>query len=149
MISVDWVVHRRWEPIVFALANPIPEIFPSEAYEAGAFSVATGRADFPNQLNNSVAFSGLFRGTIEARSPKITLEMKIAAAKAIAGLINNKDLRPDFIVPNVLDVKTAINVAVEVVKVVVEHRITKKQDINIDKLKEKLRSFFIDEKLTN
>lgn len=148
-ITKDNIRSMNAKPIVFALANPIPEIFPSEAYEAGAFIVATGRADFANQLNNSVAFSGLFRGTIESRSPKITLDMKIAAAKAIAGLINNKDLRPDFIMPNVLDIKTAINVAVEVVKVVVEQKLTKKQDINIDKLKEKLRSFFIDEKLTN
>jgi malate dehydrogenase (oxaloacetate-decarboxylating) len=67
------------KPIIFALANPEPEIFPSEAYEAGAFTVATGRSDMKNQVNNSLAFPGIFRGAVDVKSPKITIEMKLSA----------------------------------------------------------------------
>lgn len=75
--------------IIFAMANPIPEIMPDEAIRGGAFIVATGRSDFPNQINNSLAFPGMFKGAIEGRAAKITKEMKLAAAKALAGLVKN------------------------------------------------------------
>ena len=137
------------KPIVFALANPTPEIFPKDAYEAGAYIVATGRSDFPNQINNSVVFPGLFRATIDTRAPKITMEMKIAAGEAIANLVNEKELRPDYIMPSALNVTTSVLVATEVAKLVIQKRLTKKKNINIDKLRENIHSFFIDEKLTD
>ena len=146
-ISKDNVKAMAPKPIVFALANPIPEIYPNDAYEAGAFIVATGRSDFPNQINNSVAFPGIFRGTIDSRAPQITLEMKIAAAKAIADLVPEKNLRTDFIMPSSLDVNTSIHVATEVAKVVVEKKLTKKDNIDIDKVRENIHSFFIDQNL--
>jgi malate dehydrogenase (oxaloacetate-decarboxylating) len=135
------------KPIVFALANPTPEIFPDEAYEAGAYIVATGRSDFPNQINNSVVFPGLFRATIDTRAPKITMEMKVAAGEAIANLVSPKELRPDYIMPSALNITTSVMVATDVAKLVIEKKLTKKKCINLDKLRENIHSFFIDEKL--
>jgi hypothetical protein len=124
------------KPIVFALANPTPEIFPDEAYEAGAYIVATGRSDFPNQINNSVVFPGLFRATIDTRAPKITMEMKVAAGEAIANLVSPKELRPDYIMPSALNITTSVMVATDVAKLVIEKKLTKKKCINLDKLRE-------------
>ena len=135
------------EPIIFALANPTPEIFPDDAYETGAFIVATGRSDFPNQINNSVAFPGIFRGTIDTRAPHITMEMKIAAAHAIANLVTPDKLRKNYIMPSALDVATSINVTHDVAKVVIEKNQTKKKNIDLNKIKENIHSFFIDEEL--
>ena len=115
------------KPIVFALANPTPEIFPDEAYEAGAYIVATGRSDFPNQINNSVVFPGLFRATIDTRAPKITMEMKVAAGEAIANLVSPKELRPDYIMPSALNITTSVMVATDVAKLVIEKKLTKKK----------------------
>ena len=137
------------KPIVFALANPTPEIFPDEAYEAGAFIVATGRSDFPNQINNSLVFPGLFRATVDTRAPKITMAMKIAAGEAIANLVSPKDLRPNFIMPSALEVTTSVLVATDVAKLVIEKGLTNKKNIDLDKLRENIHSFFIDEKLTD
>ena len=137
------------KPIVFALANPTPEIFPDEAYEAGAFIVATGRSDFPNQINNSLVFPGLFRATVDTRAPKITMAMKIAAGEAIANLVSPKDLRPSFIMPSALEVTTSVLVATDVAKLVIEKGLTNKKNIDLDKLRENIHSFFIDEKLTD
>ena len=129
------------------LANPTPEIFPDDAYEAGAFIVATGRSDFPNQINNSVVFPGLFRATIDTRAPKITMEMKVAAGEAIANLVSPKELRPDYIMPSALNITTSVMVATDVAKLVMEKKLTKKKNINLDKIRENIHSFFIDEKL--
>jgi malic enzyme len=137
------------KPIVFALANPTPEIFPKDAYEAGAFIVATGRSDFPNQINNSVVFPGLFRATVDTRAPKITMEMKIAAGEAIANLVSEKELRNDFIMPSALKISTSVLVATDVAKLVVEKGLTNKKNIDLDKLRENIHSFFIDETLTD
>ena len=137
------------KPIVFALANPTPEIFPDEAYEGGAFIVATGRSDFPNQINNSLVFPGLFRATVDTRAPKITMAMKIAAGEAIANLVSPKDLRPSFIMPSALEVTTSVLVATDVAKLVIEKGLTNKKNIDLDKLRENIHSFFIDEKLTD
>jgi malate dehydrogenase (oxaloacetate-decarboxylating) len=108
------------DPIIFALANPTPEIMPDEAYAAGAGIVATGRSDFPNQVNNSLAFPGIFRGALDARVPNITDEMKIAAAKAIAGLVEDKDLKSDWIIPKGTDFGVAPAVAEAVARTAVE-----------------------------
>lgn len=97
------------DPIVFAMANPIPEIMPDVAKAAGAAVVATGRSDFANQVNNLLAFPGIFRGVIDAGIKKITVEMKLAAARALAGYVVNPDV--DHIVPNPLDKKVAKAVA--------------------------------------
>ena len=137
------------KPIVFALANPVPEIFPKDAYEAGAYIVATGRSDFPNQINNSVVFPGLFRATVDTRAPKITMEMKAAAGKAIANLVSESELRTDFIMPSALNVMTSVIVATDVAKLVVEKGLTNKKNIDLDKLRENIHSFFIDEKLSD
>ena len=137
------------KPIVFALANPTPEIFPKDAYEAGAYIVATGRSDFPNQINNSLVFPGLFRATVDTRAPKITMEMKIAAGEAIANLVSEKELRTDFIMPSALNVSTSVLVATDVAKLVVEKGLTNKKNIDLDKLRENIHSFFIDETLTD
>jgi malate dehydrogenase (oxaloacetate-decarboxylating) len=108
------------DPIIFALANPTPEIMPDEALAAGAGIVATGRSDLPNQVNNSLAFPGIFRGALDARVPNITDEMKIAAAKAIAGLVSDKALRPDWIIPKGTDFSVAPAVAEAVARTAVE-----------------------------
>jgi malate dehydrogenase (oxaloacetate-decarboxylating) len=89
------------DPIIFALANPTPEIMPKEAKAAGAFIVATGRSDFPNQVNNVLVFPGIFRGALDAKLPQITDEHKIAAANALANYIENPDV--DHILPSALD----------------------------------------------
>jgi malate dehydrogenase (oxaloacetate-decarboxylating) len=105
------------DPIIFALANPIPEIMPDLAFEAGASVVATGRSDLPNQVNNSLAFPGIFRGALDTRTPQITDEMKIAAAHAIANLVLDKDLRSDYIIPRGTDYSVAPAVAEAVARV--------------------------------
>ena len=87
--------------ILFAMANPIPEILPTDAKDAGAYIVATGRSDFPNQINNILVFPGLFRGVLDARARKITDDMKIAAAKALANMVDNPS--PDKIIPGVFE----------------------------------------------
>ena len=146
-ISIDNVKSMAPKPIVFALANPTPEIFPDDAKKAGAYIIATGRSDFPNQINNSVVFPGIFRGTIDTRAPKITIDMKIAASKAVANLVPADKLSPDMIMPNSLDINTSIRVATEVAKVVMEKILTKKQGINIDMVEVDIHSFFIDAEL--
>jgi malate dehydrogenase (oxaloacetate-decarboxylating) len=100
--------------VVFAMSNPVPEIMPSEAKRGGAFITGTGRSDLPNQINNVLAFPGIFRGALDARAPDITEKMKIAAAKAIAGCVKDADLTPDRILPFALDkgVGTAVAKAV-------------------------------------
>lgn len=88
------------KPVIFAMANPTPEIFPDEALAAGAFIVGTGRSDFPNQINNVLAFPGIFRGALDARARDITIEMQIAAAQGIASLIPESALTPTNIIPD-------------------------------------------------
>jgi malate dehydrogenase (oxaloacetate-decarboxylating) len=102
------------DPIIFACANPVPEIFPDEAKAAGAAVVSTGRSDFPNQVNNVLCFPGIFRGALDARAADINDEMKIAAAKAIAGLVSEEELCADYILPKAFDprVKGAVAEAV-------------------------------------
>ena len=148
-IKKEDIKQMNPKPIVFALANPTPEIFPDDAFEAGAYIVATGRSDFPNQINNSLVFPGLFRATVDSRAPKITMEMKIAAGEAIANLVSEKELRPDYIMPNALNVSTSVIVATDVAKLVMEKGLTNKKNIDLDKLRENIHSFFIDGKLTD
>ncbi|MFZ5921069.1 MAG: NAD(P)-dependent malic enzyme [Chloroflexota bacterium] len=102
VIQADWIRSMARDAVVFACANPVPEIWPWEALEAGAAVVATGRSDFPNQVNNSLGFPGIFRGTLDVRARTITDEMCYAAAEALAGHVGT-DLAPDHILPNMDD----------------------------------------------
>jgi len=102
-------------PVIFAMANPVPEIFPEDAIAAGAKVVGTGRSDFPNQINNVLAFPGIFRGALDVRAKEINDEMKISAAYAIAGLVHEEQLRIDYIIPDPFnkDVARAVAAAVK------------------------------------
>ena len=96
----EWIQTMNEKAIIFAMANPTPEIMPDEAKEGGAFIVATGRSDFPNQINNVLAFPGIFRGALDARASDITEEMQIAAARGIASIIPDDELSVENIIPN-------------------------------------------------
>ena len=110
-LTVDMVKTMNQDAIVFACANPTPEIFPDEAKAGGAKVVATGRSDFPNQINNVLAFPGIFRGAFDVRARDINDEMKIAAAKALAGLISEEELNADYIIPAAFDERVGGTVA--------------------------------------
>lgn len=109
LLTPEMVRTMQSKPIIFAMANPTPEIMPDEAKAAGAFVVATGRSDFPNQVNNAVAFPGIFRGALDNRVQAITEEHKIAAAEVIAGLVDNPTV--DEIIPSVLDERLVPEIA--------------------------------------
>ena len=113
-LTPDLVRTMAADPIVFACANPVPEIFPNEALEAGAAVAATGRSDFPNQVNNVMVFPALFRGVLDVRASQITDGMKIAAARSLAGLVADDELGPERILPDVFDprIKDAVSAAV-------------------------------------
>lgn len=100
VVSQDMIRSMAKDPIVFVMSNPVPEIMPDLAKEAGAAVVGTGRSDFPNQVNNVIAFPGIFRGALDARTPRITEEMKEAAARAIASVIPEEELSPDYVLPD-------------------------------------------------
>jgi len=119
-VTQDMVRSMNTKSIVLAMANPIPEIMPDLAKEAGAFIVGTGRSDFPNQVNNSSAFPGLFRGVLDARAKVITDEMKLAAARAIAEYISDDALSVEYIMPDALNREVADAVAMAVYKCAVE-----------------------------
>ena len=99
------------DPILFAMANPTPEIYPDEAQAGGAAVVATGRSDFPNQINNCLGFPGIFRGTLDVRASTINEEMKLAASEAIASLISDEELTAERIIPEPLDSRVVPSVA--------------------------------------
>lgn len=120
VLKPDMVKSMAEDPIIFALANPVPEIMPDIARKAGAAIVATGRSDLPNQVNNSLAFPGIFRGALDTRVRDITDEMKIAAARAIAGLVGDAELRPDWIIPKGTDFTVAPAVAEAVARTAIE-----------------------------
>ncbi|GLB61061.1 NAD(P)-dependent malic enzyme [Cytobacillus sp. NCCP-133] len=102
-LKADHIKLMDRDPIVFAMANPIPEIYPEEAIEAGAAIVGTGRSDYPNQVNNLLAFPGIFRGALDAKAKNITVAMKVAAANAIADVIPEGELKASFVIPDALD----------------------------------------------
>ncbi len=113
-LTGDMVKRMAGDAVVFACANPVPEIYPDEAKAGGAAVVATGRGDFPNQINNVLAFPGIFRGALDVRAADINDEMKIAAARAIAGLVSDRELSAQYIIPAAFDprVKDAVATAV-------------------------------------
>ena len=111
IVTPEMVASMNHDAIIFAMANPVPEIMPDVAKKAGARVVGTGRSDFPNQVNNVVAFPGIFKGALEGRATQITEDMKLAAALAIAGLVDDKDLNEDNIMPEAFDPRVADVVA--------------------------------------
>ena len=117
LVTTEMVKTMNKDAIVFALANPIPEIMPEDAFAGGARIVATGRSDFPNQINNVLVFPGLFRGALMVRSTKIVDDMKVAAARALASLVSDRELNEKFIIPAVFDKRCAKVIAEEVATV--------------------------------
>ena len=114
IVSEEMVSSMNDDAILFAMANPVPEIYPDVARRAGARVVGTGRSDFPNQINNVVAFPGIFKGALEARATRITNDMKLAAASALAALVSDEELREDFIMPEPFDPRAVEAVAAAV-----------------------------------
>lgn len=114
LVTADMVRSMNKDAIIFACANPTPEIFPDDAKAAGAAVIATGRSDFPNQINNVLAFPGIFRGTFDAHAKDINEEMKMAAAEALAGLIQDDELSADYIIPKAFDPRVGPAVAAAV-----------------------------------
>ena len=110
-VSKEQVRLMAKKPILFVLANPIPEISPKDAFDAGAYIVGTGSSEYPNQINNALVFPGLFRGALDARASMVNTDMMMAAARGIAACIKDKDLRPDFILPYAYDKKAHQSVA--------------------------------------
>jgi malate dehydrogenase (oxaloacetate-decarboxylating) len=111
VVTGDMVATMAPDAVVFAMANPTPEIFPDEAKAAGARVCGTGRSDYPNQVNNVIAFPGIFKGALEARAGRITEEMKLAAARALANLVSDDELCEDFVMPDPFDPRVAQTVA--------------------------------------
>ncbi len=116
IVSADMIKSMADSPIVFAMANPVPEIMPDIAKEAGATVIGTGRSDFPNQVNNVLAFPGIFRGALDMRASKINEEMKLAAANAIASLVSDEELSSEYILPAAFDERVGRTVALAVAK---------------------------------
>ena len=111
MVTKEMVSTMKEKAIVFAMANPIPEIFPDEAKLGGAFIVGTGRSDFPNQVNNVLAFPGIFRGALDVRAKEINEEMKVAAAYAIANVVSEEEFSPEYVLPDAFNKSVVENVA--------------------------------------
>lgn len=131
-LKAEWIRAMAPDPIVFACANPIPEIWPWDAKEAGAAVVATGRSDFPNQVNNSVGFPGIFRGTLDVRAKTITDEMCIAAALELAKVAEDKGLSADYIMPTMDDWEVFPREAAAVAMKAIEQGIAKRTDLTFE-----------------
>ncbi len=119
VLTAEMIKKMKTDPIIFAMANPEPEIKPEIARECGVKIIATGRSDYPNQVNNVLAFPGIFRGSLDAKAIEINMEMKLAAAKAISGIVKD-DLREDYFIPKPFDKRILPAVAVSVAKAAFE-----------------------------
>lgn len=138
-VTKEMVRSMNHDPIIFAMANPTPEIMPQEAKEAGALVVGTGRSDFPNQVNNVLAFPGIFRGALDVRATEINEEMKLAAVHAIANLIADNELHADYVIPDPFDHRVAAYVAAAVAKSAMDSGAAK-QFIDTEEIKQRLLS---------
>jgi malate dehydrogenase (oxaloacetate-decarboxylating) len=136
-LTKDMVRKMNTDPIIFAMANPDPEILPDDAKEAGVKVIGTGRSDFPNQVNNVLAFPGIFRGALDVRATRINEKMKIAAAEAIASLIQDDELNEDYVIPAPFDPRVAPLVAAEVAKAAMESGVAR---IQVDPEEVKLKT---------
>ncbi|MDA3129363.1 NADP-dependent malic enzyme [Aliibacillus thermotolerans] len=130
-ITQEMIQSMNRDPIVFAMSNPVPEIMPDEAKAAGVAVIGTGRSDLPNQINNVLAFPGIFRGALDVRASEINEEMKVAAAYAIAGLILEEDLTPDYVIPNPLDPRVVQAVSSAVAEAAVKTGVAKQPNGNV------------------
>ncbi len=111
IVTEEMIATMNDKSVVFAMANPVPEIMPDAGKRGGAFVVGTGRSDFPNQINNVIAFPGIFRGALDVRASDINETMKLAAVHAIAGLVNDEELNQEYILPFAFDKRIAPTVA--------------------------------------
>ncbi|MED3563831.1 NAD(P)-dependent malic enzyme [Bacillus xiapuensis] len=136
-VTKEMVRSMQRDPIIFAMANPVPEIMPDEAKEAGALVVGTGRSDFPNQVNNVLAFPGIFRGALDVRAKEINEEMKLAAIYAIADLISDLELHSDYVIPDPFDPRVAAHVAAAVASAAMETGVAGRS-INVEEIKQRL-----------
>ena len=125
LVTPEMVSTMAKDPIVFAMANPTPEIMPDQAKAGGAKVIATGRSDFPNQINNVLVFPGIFRGALDVRAKNITEEMKLAASRAIASLVTDEERNPEYIIPSPFDKRVCAVVAKEVGRVAKEQGIAR------------------------
>ena len=139
-VTKEMICSMNHHSIIFAMANPVPEIMPEEATEAGALVVGTGRSDFPNQVNNVLAFPGIFRGALDVQAKEINDEMKLAAVYAIAGLIEAEELHAEYVIPNAFDPRVAAYVAAAVANAAMETGVARKF-INPENVKERLLAF--------
>src|SRR3954471_7637130 len=137
VLTKEMIRSMNADSIIFAMANPVPEIMPKEAIEAGAIVVGTGRSDFPNQVNNVLAFPGIFRGALDVQAKEINDEMKLAAVYAIAGLIETEELHAEYVIPNAFDPRVAAFVAAAVARAAIETGVARKF-INPENVKERL-----------
>jgi malate dehydrogenase (oxaloacetate-decarboxylating) len=136
-VTKEMVRSMHRDPIIFAMANPVPEIMPEEAKEAGALVIGTGRSDFPNQVNNVLAFPGIFRGALDVRAKEINEEMKLAAVYAIAGLISAEELDADYVIPDPFDPRVAAHVAAAVASTAMETGVAQRI-VNVEDIKKRL-----------
>ena len=139
-LTPDMVRSMNKDAVIMAMANPTPEIMPDLAREAGARVVCTGRSDFPNQVNNLLAFPGIFRGALDVRATDINVEMKIAAARAIAGLISPKDLSEDYVITSPFDVRVAPAVAKAVAKAAIDTGVARLKDVTPEDVEKHTKS---------
>jgi len=128
-VDEEMVKSMAPNPIILAMANPEPEILPELARAAGAAVIGTGRSDYPNQVNNVLAFPGIFRGALDVRATDINEEMKLAAANAIASLIDESELSPDYIIPKPFDPRVAPAVAAAVARAAIQSGVAR---LNLD-----------------
>ncbi|SFG09101.1 malate dehydrogenase (oxaloacetate-decarboxylating) [Halobacillus alkaliphilus] len=138
LLSKEMVSRMNDDSIIFAMANPEPEIMPEDAKAAGARVIGTGRSDFPNQVNNVLAFPGIFRGALDVRATRINEKMKIAAAEAIASLVSEEELNADYVIPAPFDTRVAPAVAASVAKAAMESGVAR-HHVDPEEVAEKTR----------
>lgn len=141
VVSPEMVKSMAKRPIVFAQANPVPEIWPEAAKEAGAAVVGTGRSDYPNQVNNVLAFPGIFRGTIDAGARVINEEMKVAAAYAIANIVSKEELNAEYVIPAAFDLRVGPAVAAAVAQAAMDSGVATRK-VNPEEVAENLRKYY-------
>ncbi|PEO28081.1 NAD(P)-dependent malic enzyme [Bacillus toyonensis] len=146
VVDEDMIHSMNHNPIIFALANPTPEIMPNKAKIAGALVVGTGRSDFPNQVNNVLAFPGVFRGALDVQAKEINEEMKLAAVYAIADLISEEELHVNYVIPNPFDPRVVPHVAYAVARAAVETGVARK-NISMSEIKNNLLRLIKEEKV--
>jgi malate dehydrogenase (oxaloacetate-decarboxylating) len=139
-VTQEMVRSMHRDPIIFAMANPTPEIMPDEAKASGALVIGTGRSDFPNQVNNVLAFPGIFRGALDVHAKEINEEMKLAAVNAIAGLISDDELNADHVIPDPFDPRVAAHVAAAVANAAIETDVAQRI-VNVEDIKKRLLAF--------